>query len=95
MAGDRPEAIDLHPVGAATSWRAAKARLCCSARNGAQRQGKKVATAVAGIRSRWRAAPSVFGQTCPIEDERSELETESGIRPRPRVPRETAVQRIG
>lgn len=51
-------------------------RLSWIARNGAQRQGKKVATAVAGIRSRRRAAPSAFGQTCPIEDERGELETE-------------------
>ena len=41
MAVVRPEAIDLHPEGR-NEMEGGRQRLSCSARNGAQRQGKKV-----------------------------------------------------
>ncbi|RWO44906.1 MAG: hypothetical protein E5X67_12710 [Mesorhizobium sp.] len=69
MAVDRPEAIGPHPAGDATQWRAARARLSCSARNGgAAVRGRKSRPAVAGLRTRRSEAKTAFGQTSHIED---------------------------
>ncbi|RWI01192.1 MAG: hypothetical protein E5X53_32290 [Mesorhizobium sp.] len=69
MAVDRPEAIGPHPAGDATQWRAARARLSCSARNGgAAVRGRKSRPAVAGWRTRRSEAKTAFGQTSHIED---------------------------
>ncbi|RWB93462.1 MAG: hypothetical protein EOQ56_34395 [Mesorhizobium sp.] len=69
MAVDRPEAIGPHPAGDATQWRAARARLSCSARNGgAAVRGRKSRPAVAGLRTRQSEAKTAFGQTSHIED---------------------------
>ena len=67
MAVVRPRTIGPAPVRAETKWQAAGDSFFAS-RCKAEGGGKKLATDVAGIRSRRRASSPVFGQTKPIED---------------------------
>jgi len=71
MVVDGPGTIGPHPFGAGTTWRAAGDSFFgsrCKAEGG----GKKLATDVAGLRSRRRPSSPVFGQTKPIEDARGD-----------------------
>lgn len=62
MAVVRPEAIDLHPQGR-NEMKGGRQRLSWTARNGAQRQGKKVEDGRCGDKIESPRRGSAFGQT--------------------------------